>query len=100
MLLDKVILDSEQPGQCDFLSTQRGRNGVKVYLGSSFHDAHHLATPLVSDDSNGVFVNRVERDEFGAFILIPESVLVLITLRKHLHGSNTNFTPCSQISML
>lgn len=50
------------------------------YLGSTLHDAHHLARPGISDDGNGVFVDRVEGDELGALIVVPESVLVLVTL--------------------
>lgn len=50
------------------------------YLGSTLHDAHRLARLGISDDSNGVFVNRVEGDELGALVVVPESVLVLVTL--------------------
>lgn len=54
------------------------------YLGSTLHDTHQVACLVFSDDSNGVLVNRVEGDELGALIVVPQSVLVLIALCQHL----------------
>lgn len=54
------------------------------YLGSTLHDTHQVACLVFSDDSNGVLVDRVEGDELGALIVVPQSVLVLIALCQHL----------------
>lgn len=65
-----------------FLSSSESGAITKAedYLGSTLHDAHHLARLGIPDDGNGVLVNRVEGDELGALIVVPESVLLLVTL--------------------
>lgn len=55
------------------------------YLGSTLHDAHHLSCLEISDDSNGVLVDRVEGNELGALIVVPQGGPVLIALCQHLN---------------
>ncbi len=61
--------------------------GTGSNLGGTLHNAHHLSTLDILDDSNGILVYRVEGNELGALIVIPQSVLVLVTLSQHLQAT-------------
>lgn len=70
----------------------QGEYTATKYLRGTLHDAHHLSSLFVLDDGNGVLVNWVKRDELRALVVVPQSVLVLITILKHLQRSKQRFS--------
>ncbi len=62
--------------------------GAPRYLGGALQDTHHLTSLQILNDGNGVLVHRVEGNELGTLVVVPQCVLLRVALLQNLQSSN------------